>query len=182
MTDTFTDSSSDRNPSNRFFGCLTHAQDVDDSWGCGLSYPCGIIVLSILIGISAVYHVVYMIRIMSYLYFLNFFTFMIILRTLSDIITIVGIIFAYQSICNSIYKKAVYAYYCLMVSFIIDVIFAIYITIIYIFYSSYYRVDILAFISWLIDAFIFYLFVWFLFAHSVVLKRKNQGGMNINFI
>ena len=179
MTDEY--ESIDRNPNNKFFGCLTHADQVNDSWGCGLSFSCGIIVLSIFIGFSSLYDIYAIPPIFRTYYFrLNFFYIMILLRILSDFITITGIIFAYISICNSDYKKSLIAYYCMMVSFIIDVLFAIFIIVIYIFFNHYYYITLSAFLSWLIDGFIFYLFVWFLFCNSVVIKRKKEGSMNNN--
>ena len=182
MTDEYV--SVDRNPNNKFFGCLTHADDINDSWGCGLSFSCGIIVLSLFIGFSSLYDIYAMPPIFRTYYFrLNFFYIMILLRILSDFITIIGIIFAYVSICNSDYKKSLIAYYCMMVSFIINVAFALYMIIYYIFFNYYYYITLPAFISWLIDGFIFYLFVWFLFCNSVVIKRKSEGSMNnINYL
>ena len=185
MTDEY--ESVDRNPNNKFFGCLTHADQVNDTWGCGLSFSCGIIVLSILIGFSAIYDIFALPPIFrSYYFRFNLFYIVILLRILSDFITIAGIIYAYISICNSDYKKSLIAYYCLMVSFIIDVSFSIYITIIYIFfYNSYFyhnSMNIGTFISWIIDVLIFYLFVWFLFCNSVVIKRKGQGTINNGFL
>ena len=186
MTDEY--ESVDRNPNNKFFGCLTHSDQVNDTWGCGFSFSCGIIILSIFIGIAAlkdIYALPFIFR--NYNFRWNFFYIMILLRILSDFITLTGIIFAYISICKKDYRKSLIAYYCLMVSFLINVSFSIYITIIYIFYYSNYfhnnSLHVGTFISWLIDVFIFYLFVWFLFCHSVVIKRHNQGGMNnINFL
>ena len=178
MTDEY--ESVDRNPNNKFFGCLTHADQVNDTWGCGLSFSCGIIVLSILIGFSALYDIFALPPIFRHYYFrFNLFYIMILLRILSDFITITGIIFAYISICNSDYRKSLIAYYCMMVSFIIDVVFAVFIIVIYIFFT-YYRITLSAFLSWIIDGFIFYLFVWFLFCNSVVIKRKTQQTMNNN--
>ena len=177
---TLSDQSNDRNPNNKFFGCLTHADEISDSWGCGLSFSCGIIVLSILIGFSSLYDIYaipFTFRTNGFR--LNYINIMIILRLLSDFITITGIVYAYISICNSHYRKSLIAYYCMMVSFIINVSFAIFIIFIYIFYSKY-RIQLGTFLSWILDGFIFYLFVWFLFCNSVVIKRKNQGEVNNN--
>ena len=145
-----------------------------------MSFSCGIIVLSLLIGFSALYDTYAIPPIFrTYNFRLNFFYIMVLLRILSDFITITGIIFAYISICNSDYRKSLIAYYCMMVSFIIDVVFAVFIIVIYIFFT-YYRITLSAFLSWIIDGFIFYLFVWFLFCNSVVIKRKTQQTMNNN--
>ena len=186
MTDEY--ESVDRNPNNKFFGCLTHADQVNDTWGCGLSFSCGIIVLSIIIGLSSFYDIYAIPPIFGYYYFgFDLFSIMILLRILSDFIILIGIIFAYISICNSDYKKSLIAYYCVMASFVIDVSFSIYITIIYLFaYRRYFdpqRNNIITLVTWLINVFIFYLFVWFLFCNSVVIKRKSQNnGINNNFL
>ena len=177
----FTDKSNDRNVNNKFFGCLTHYTEVGDSWGCGCSFACGIYFLSFFIGLSALYDILAIPDIRYLLSFLNFFTFMIILRILSDFITVTGIIFAYISISKSSYRKALIAYYCMMVSFVINVSFALFIIIIIIFFSNY-VIPLGTLISWIGDGFFFYLFVWFLFCNSVVIKRKGLDPYNNNYV
>ena len=175
----FTDKSNDRNINNKFFGCLTHSSEIGDSWGCGCTFSCGIYFLSFFIGLSALYDILAIPAIKNLLYFLNFFTFMIILRILSDFTTVTGIIFAYISISKSSYKKALIAYYCMVVSFIINVSFALFIIAIIIFFSDY-KIPLGTLISWIADGFFFYLFVWFLFCNSVLIKKKGLDSINNN--
>ena len=42
-----------RNPKNRFLGLFCHAREVDNSWGCNWSFPTGVIIFSIVIGIAS---------------------------------------------------------------------------------------------------------------------------------
>ena len=176
----FTDKSNDRNCNNKFFGCLTHYTEVGDSWGCGCSFSCGIYFLSFFIGLSALYDILAIPDIRYLLHFLNFFTFMIILRILSDFITVAGIIFACISISKSSYRKALIAYYCMMVSFVINVSFALVIIFIIIFFTNY-VIPLGTLISWISDGFFFYLLVWFLFCNAVVIKRKGLNPYSNNY-
>ena len=175
----FTDKSNDKNINNKFFGCLTHSEEIGDSWGCGCSFQCGICFLSFFIGLSALVDILSLPDIRRFIYFLNFFTFMFLLRIISDFITIVGIIFSYISIRQQSYRKALIAYYCMGVSFIINVAFALFILIIIIFFTDY-RFPKHTLISWISNGFIFYLLVWFLFCNAVVIKRKNLSN-NFNY-
>lgn len=170
---TFAQEQNLRNPKNRFLGLFCHANEVDNSWGCKCPFWVGIVLLSIIVGSSALSDIPSIRTITHVLYWINFFTGMIILRIISDFCAIIGIIFAICSIIKSNYNNSVVAYYCLTATFVINTIFSIYIMLILFFYS-YYRYIHLRFIPWFIDEFILVLFCWFLFCNMVVIGRRNR--------
>ena len=178
---TFAEEQNLRNPKNRFFGCFCHANEVNDTWGCGLSFSCGIIFLSIILGAGFIYDIP-SISSISYtlLYWFSWFTFFIMLRIIADVFAIVGIVFALVSICQSNYKRSVIAYYCLMVTLVINTVFSI----VFVYYTfSYYRYVQLRIFAWLLDEFLLILFCWFLFCNMVVIGRTNrQNAASNSFI
>ena len=180
---TFAEEQNLRNPKNRFLGCFCHANEVDDTWGCGLSFSCGIIFLSIFIGIGA-FTDIPSISSINYTiirwYWFNWFTFFIILRILSDIFAIVGIVFALVSICQSNYKRAVIGYYCFIVTLVINTVFSL----VFVYYTfKYYNYVRFRLFAWVLDEFFLILFCWFLFCNMVVIGRTNrQNAASNSFI
>ena len=174
---TFSDN--DRNPKNRFFGVFCHANEVDNSWGCNLSFSCGLIFLSIFIGLGALSDIIFFRSVFTSIRWFNFFHFMFFMRILSDLLVIIGIIYAILSICKINFKFATVAYYCIIISFLIDLSFTIYIIVLLIFYNFWslinYRI-----IVWAIDGAIMFLFCWFSFCNMVVIGRKSRQLTSVN--
>ena len=162
-----------RNPKNRFLGLFCHANEVDNGWAGGCPFWVGVVILSIIVGISAFSDIPSLVTIGSILSWFNTFAFMVTLRIVSDIFCLVGIIYALLSICRQNYDNAVYAYYCMIVTFVINTIFFVYLF--YVIFKSYHRRRIkLRYISWFGDEFILVLFCWFLFCNMVVIGRRNR--------
>ena len=180
---TFAEEQNLRNPKNRFLGCFCHANEVDDTWGCGLSFSCGIIFFSILVGLGVIYDYPIISGIQYKVlrwYWFNWLTFFIILRVISDVFAVVGIVYALVSICGTNYKRAVIAYYCFIVTLVINTVYSI--AFIFLTFKYYLYVGLIIF-GWVIDEFFLILFCWFLFCNMVVIGRKNrQNASTTNFI
>ena len=160
-------------------GLFCHANEVDNTWGCKCPFWVGIVLLSIIIGFSALFDIPSIRTISHILLWIDLFTIMIILRIISDIIKIIGIIFALISIVNSNYRSSIVAYYCLVLTFVINTIFCIYIIIMILFYA-FFRYIRFRFISWFIDEFFLLIFCWFLFCNMVVIGRRNRQAVAAN--
>ena len=161
-----------RNPKNRFLGLFCHANEVDNTWGNGCPFWVGVVILSIIVGISAFSDIPSIKTIGYLLCWVNTFTGMIILRIVSDVICLIGIIYAIISICRSNFRHAVVAYYCMCATFAFNTIFFIYC--IYLLFRYYRRKIKFRFISWFGDEFLLLLFCWFLFCNMVVIGRRNK--------
>ena len=162
-----------RNPKNRFLGLFCHAREVDTTWGCKCPFWVGIVIFSFIIGGGAISDIPSIRSISRILIWIDLFTIFIILRITSDLFTIIGIIYAIFSICRSHYRASIIAYYCLVVTFVINTLFFIYI--VFIIFYSYYRTR-LAFriLGWGLDYFCLLLFCWFLFCNMVNIGRRNR--------
>ena len=86
-----------RSPKNRFFGIFCHANQVDDHWGYNWSFTCGVVVLSIILGIWTIYDLSSMSTLIARGYLFGWYIFFCILRFISDFISIAGIVFAVLS-------------------------------------------------------------------------------------
>ena len=168
---------SQRNPKNRFLLCFCYANEVDDSWGCNCPFWVGVVILSIIEGCFAISDIP-SIGTITYLVWLNWFTFMIFLRCLSSFIAIFGILYALMSVCQSNYKYSVIAYYCMFVTFIINTVFSLYCIVIIIKFFKRVQFRVLA---WFTDEFLMLLYCWFLFCNMVVIGRKNKKAQQYNF-
>ena len=172
-----------RNPKNRFLGCFCHANEVDNTWGCGFSFSCGVIFFSIFLGLGAFYDIPSISSIKYDIlrwYWFNWFTFVIFVKVISDIFAIIGIILALVSICSSNYKRAVIAYYFLIVTLVLNTVASI--AFIYFTFVNF-RYVRLTILSWIVDEFFLILFCWFLFCNMVEIGRKNrQTAASNNFI
>ena len=80
-------------------------------------------ILSIIVGISAFSDILSIKTIGYLLTWINIFTFMIIIRILSDFICLIGTIYAIISICRSHFKYSVIAYYLVVATFVIKLFF-----------------------------------------------------------
>ena len=168
-----------RNPKNRFLGLFCHANEVDTTWGCKCPFWVGIAIFSIIIGGGAISDIPTIKSIGVYLVWINLFTIFIILRIISDLFTIIGIIYALFSICKSHYRASIIAYYCLVVTFVINTVFFIFIILI-IFHSYYRRILAFRILGWSFDYFCLLLFCWFLFCNMVNIGRRNRQQATAN--
>ena len=167
-----------RNPKNRFLGLFCHASDVDDHWGPNLSFKCGVILFSVIMGIWTIYDIPSISLRMGRMSG-SLFPYFCILRFFSDLLVIIAIIYAICSIFQNNYRRATIAYYVLTVSLIIDTVFNIYI--ITCFFSSYYWSNLgFRLIIWLLNEFVLFIFVWILFCNMVDINRKNKQSMVSN--
>ena len=162
----------DRNPKNRFLGLFCHANDVGESWGYNWPFFCGVIMFSILIGIMTLFDVSAI--------FTKFFKeashwllFWIIIRFISDLIALIGIIFAIISIIQSNYTRAIIAYYCNVLSFLLNTAFCVY-CIFSIFDSDFWEKTTYRLIVWLFNEFCLLIFCWVLFCNMVDISRQDK--------
>ena len=128
-----------RNPKNRFLGLFCHAREVDTTWGCKCPFWVGIVIFSFIIGGGAISDIPSIRSISRILIWIDLFTIFIILRITSDLFTIIGIIYVIFSICRSHYRASIIAYYCLVVTFVINTLFFIYIVFIIFIFNNYYN-------------------------------------------
>jgi len=155
-----------RNPKNRFLGLFCHANQVDSSWGLNWPFWCGVLMFSIVIGIISIYdfsvcatHMRYFKGGLDKVFYL--------LRILSNVVALIGIIFAALSIIKTSFQYATIAYYTEILSFIINTVFIIY----FLFFNflSRYWYEL---IIWGFCDFILLLFLWILFCNMVDIGRK----------
>ena len=170
---TFKEEENKRNPKNRFLGLFCHANEVDNTWGCKCPFSVGVAILSVIIGLTSISDIPSFKTIWHALYWFNLFSIMIIVRIFSDFLAIFGIVEALISICQFNFRTSVIAYYSLVLSFLINTIFSIYIIII-IFDSGYRKILTFRFIPWIVEEFFYFLFCWFLFCNMVIIGRRNR--------
>ena len=101
----------------------------------------------------------------------GFFKFMIGLKIFSDIISLIGVIIAFASVCSDNYTYAIIAYYVMVLCFFINLIFGVY-TIIGIF--KHFDLIGVFFIPWFILDFGLCIFCWILFANQVSIGRQRR--------
>ena len=112
----------DRNPKNRFLGLFCHANQVSDSWGYNWPFYCGVIMFSIVIGIMTLFDV----SVIFTKFFdqtKDWFLLWFIIRFISDLIALIGIVFAIMSIIQSNFIRATIGYYCMVLSLILNTLF-----------------------------------------------------------
>ena len=112
----------DRSAKNRFLGLFCHANQVGESWGYNWPFYCGVIIFSILIGIMTLFDIT---AIFSKLFkeANDWLLFWIIIRFISDLIALIGIIFAIMSIAQSNFTRATIGYYCMVLCLILNTLF-----------------------------------------------------------
>ena len=161
-----------RNPKNRFMFLFCHASEVDQSWGKNWSFGCGVVIFSIICGIMAIFDV----SVTFGNYFKNirnWFLFMFVIRFISNLITLTGIIFGIISIIQSSFQRATIAYYAMVISFLLNLIFCIY-CIFRIFSADFWKKTTYRIVVWLLNEFVLLLFCWILFCNMVNIGRKNR--------
>jgi len=162
----------DRSAKNRFLGLFCHANQVGESWGYNWPFYCGVIMFSILIGIMTLFDVS---AIFTKLFkdANGWLLFWIIIRFISDLIALIGIIFAIMSIIQSNFIRATIGYYCMVLSLILNTLFCGY-CIISIFDKDFWKKITYRLIIWLLNEFCLFLFCWVLFCNMVDIGRQNK--------
>jgi len=165
-----------RNPKNRFLFLFFHAKDVDNSWGCGWSFTTGVVMFSIVIGVCTLCDIYYLANEEPFKKTDDgFFEFMLGIKIFTDVISLIGVGVALGSVCAENYTYAIVAYYVMVLSFFLNVIFGVY-TIIGIF--SHPKLIGLFFIPWFILDVGLLIFCWILFANQVCLGRQRRAQAN----
>ena len=165
-----------RNPKNRFLGLFCHANQVDSSWGYNWPFWCGVLMFSIVIGLISILDFSFSYKLInSFRSRGGWIVFFFILRIISDVITIIGIILAAVSIVQTSFQKATIAYYTGCLSFIINIAVFIFGLFKILFYSYGYFVLI-----WGFSDFVLLLFLWILFCNMVDIGRKVRQAVGAN--
>ena len=164
------------NPKNKFLFIFCHANEVDNSWGCGFSFTCGVTLFSIIIGITALCDLFYIARDKMFeraSYYSNYpsFRYMFLVKVFSDFIALIGIGIACYSIYGHNYKYGIVSYYVEVVSFLLCTIFCIY-CLVAIFLPGYWSMVQYRLISWGFGEFGMLLFCWILFCNMVTNSKK----------
>ena len=170
-------------PKNRFLFCFCHSYEVDVGWGCGC---CGCRAFPFSLGVrmfSCIYLIfaikdIYDLIISNYLKednsnkLLHIF---FIIKLVSDIFIILGIIFSNASLRRKRYKCAVAGYYFVVIAFVLNTSFCIYfITNITStkFWIKYIFLKVLTIVLWYVFDYYLVLFAWILFCNMVDIDRK----------
>ncbi len=167
-----------RNPKNRFLGLFCHASEVDNSWGCNLSFGTGVIIFSIIIGIAAGFDIYFIAKNKIYssgAYTGSVFKFFMSLKVLADIVVCFAIITGCYSVHAQNLKFSIISYYLAILSFIFGTIFLIS-SFYYMF--KYYNYVLIYIIPWGIYEFAMVLFCWILFCNQVYLGRVQRAQAN----
>ena len=171
-TNANTAETTDRTAKNRFLGFLWHANQVNESWGYNWSFSCGVVVFSIVVGIMTLFDVS--------AFFTDLFKkadhwllFWLIIRFVSDLITLIGIIFAIMSIIQSNFTRATIGYYCMVLSLLLNLVFCGY-CIFSIFDGDFWKKTTYRLVVWLLNEFLLFIFCWVLFCNMVDIGRQNK--------
>ena len=160
-----------RNPKNRFLGLFCHAREVDNSWGCNWSFPTGVIIFSIVIGIASFADIYFIAKeqVFSNTTYSSMFKFWIVLKIISDLISFIGIGCGCYAVFRANLRYSIIAYYVVVLSFLLNTIF-----IISCFFTmfSYPKYVLLYLIPWGILEFGLVLFCWILFCNQVYVGRQ----------
>ena len=165
-----------RNPKNRFLFLFCHANDVGDSWGLNWPFYCGVVMFSILVGVMTFFDVYYT---FTENYFSSdkvtgWFTFMFVLRLISDVFAVVSISFGLKSVFQSLEAlSGAISYYAILISLTLNTIFCFYCII------SIFRTEFWETVKWRIITFflqepVLFAFAWILFGNMVEVARKIQ--------
>ena len=162
----------DRSAKNRFLGLFCHANQVSESWGLNWPFYCGVIMFSILIGIMTLFDVS---NIFTDLFenTSNWLLFWVIIKFLSDLIALIGIVFAIMSIIQSNFTRATIGYYCMVLCLLLSTLFCGY-CLISIFDKSFWKKTTYRIFVWFLNEFLLVLFCWILFCNMVDIGRQNK--------
>ena len=167
-----------RNPKNKFLGLFCHANQVDNSWGYNWPFYCGVIIFSIIAGLMTIFDISVMFG-KFFKYLKRWFLFWMIIRFLSDLICLIGIIFAIMSIVATNFTRATVAYYCMIVSLILNFAFCIY-CLVRIFDKYFWEITTYRFIVWILNEFVLVWFCLILFCNMVDIGRKIRQNAAAN--
>ena len=163
------------NPKNRFLFLFCHAKEVDNSWGCDWSFSTGVIMFSIVIGLSAFFDIYYLAKADVFGNSTTGLKVWFVIKILSDFIAFVGIGMACYAVSKQNLKFSIISYYVIVLSFILNTLFLIS-CFYYIFTNP--KIILLYFIPWGIYEFGLILFCWILFCNQVYLGRKQREQAN----
>ena len=166
-----------KNPKNRFLGIFCHANEVDNSWGCGWSFATGVIIFSILCGVACLMDIYYIAegkffdKASEHTIYKIFF----IIKIISDFICFIGIGIACFATNRNNHTYSIVSYYVMVLTFLLHTIYLIY-TLIAIFDSEYLDIVRYFLISWELDELGLLLFCWILFCNQVYIGRKIRAA------
>ena len=155
-----------RNPKNRFLGLFCHANQVDSSWGYNWPFWCGVLMFSIVIGVISIYDFIGCFQLIKEIT-TGWQKFFYALRIVSNVVAIIGIVFAALSIIQTSFRNATIAYYTLILSFIINTVFCVFSVFSILISKYWYNV-----IIWFFCDFVLVIFLWVLFCNMVDIGRK----------
>ena len=158
-----------RNPRNRFLGLFCHASEVNDYWGYNWPFWCGVLLFGIVIGLMTTFDIFFVLGILNMLR--GWFLFWFIIRFFSDLVALIGILFAGLSICGVNFIKATISYYLMCLSLLCNTLFCIY-CIFKIFEKEFWNKTSYKIIVWYFNEFVLFLFCWILFCNMVHIGRK----------
>ena len=162
-----------RNPKNKFLGLFCHANDVGESWGCNLSFDTGVIIFSIVIGITILFDIYYLAadKMLSKSKDVSGFHTLLIIKIISDLIAAIGIGVAFYATNIKSSTYSIVAYYVEVLSFLLNTIFCVFL-LVEIFNSKFWEIVGLRILSWAFDEFALLLFCWILFCNMVSITKK----------
>ena len=116
-----------QNPKNRFLGLFCHANEVDNSWGCNWSFTTGVVIFSIICGLSSLCDVYY---IAGDKFFEKaeghpVYKFFFFIQILSDLCCLISIGIACFSINRNSYTYSIVSYYAMAFVLLLHSIFCI---------------------------------------------------------
>ena len=163
------------NPKNRFLFLFCHANEINDTWGCECSFANGVIMFSIIIGVTVLCDMYYIAadKMFSKSSGIAVFTFMFSEKVVSDLISLIGIGLAFYAIYRPSYVYGIVSYYVEFLSFILISIFCIY-CLVAIFIHDFWNIVQLRVISWAFQEFAMLMFCWILFCNMVYNSRQLQ--------
>lgn len=166
------------NPKNRFLWMFCHANEVNDTWGCGFSFGCGVILFGILLLIPTIADIT---QIAKGDWKNNedgwVFSFFCVFRVLSDVLCLVATIFEIFANKENRYTASVVGYYGLAASFLCNTIWLLYVLI---------RIPVTwktikwNIFSFGIGEFILLIYCWMSFCLMVRTAFRNQQIANAN--
>lgn len=172
-----------RSPKNRFLGFFCHANEVGDSWGLNWPFSCGVIIFSIIVGISCASDVLKILKGNAFTSeeSAGIFRFMFVLRIFSDLIALVAIGFGFHCVFTVSYRSSIISYYVLVLSLLLNTIFLIY-CLFKIFTKAFWNIIGFSIFVWAFEEFILFLFTWVLFCNMVHTGKKVKQEAQNNLI
>ncbi len=156
-----------------------HSNDIRAWWGCDCFFTFFIGLLSFIEGgltLSDIYDLVYY-DFWSIRY--GYFHLMFLLRLQADLLALVSIGFAFNSIFKVNLKSAYVAYFLFFISSILSTIFFLYLLFLIIIYS-FKNIFSSLMIGWTVQEFLLFFFVYLLFCNIAQTRKKiYESGMDV---